>query len=136
MSDKDKIIRGVYYDADDGFGSLNETYKKAHHILNTITLNDVKHFLSRQKSRQKNIIEVLTAMLRKNRYVQELQIDIAGFTRSAEMNDGYRYAFVAVDIFTKIGHALPIQDKRPQESIRAMKGFRKDRSSRSHIPRQ
>ena len=37
------------------------------------------------------------------------------------MNDGYRYCFVAVDIFTKICHAVPIKDKQPQESIRAMK---------------
>ena len=35
------------------------------------------------------------------------------------MNDGYRYAFVAVDIFTKICHAVPIKDKKPAESIRA-----------------
>ena len=45
---------------------------------------------------------------------------IAGFTRSAEVNDGYRYAFVAVDIFTKICHAAPVKDKKPAESIRAL----------------
>ena len=50
--DKDKIIRGVYYDADDGLGSINDTYKQSHRILNTITLNDVKHVLDKQKSRQ------------------------------------------------------------------------------------
>ena len=48
---KDKVIRGVYYD-DNGFGSINATYKQAHHILNTITLSDVKHLLDKQKSRQ------------------------------------------------------------------------------------
>ena len=48
---KDKVIRGVYYD-DNGFGSINATYKQAHHILNTITLTDVKHLLDKQKSRQ------------------------------------------------------------------------------------
>ena len=46
-------------------------------------------------------------------------MDIADFTRSAEVNDGYRYAFVAVDIFTKVCHAVPIKDKKPAESIRA-----------------
>ena len=29
MSEKDKIIRQVYYDADTGFGSINDTYKQA-----------------------------------------------------------------------------------------------------------
>ena len=45
---------------------------------------------------------------------------IADFTRSAEVNDGYRYAFVAVDIFTRICHAVPIEDKKRAESIRAV----------------
>ena len=53
--DKDKITRGVYYDADDGFGSVNGTYKQSHRILNTITLNGAKDFLNRQKSRQTSI---------------------------------------------------------------------------------
>ena len=48
-------------------------------------------------------------------------MDLADFTNSADVGDGYRYAFVAVDIFTKICHAVPISNKQPQESIRAMK---------------
>ena len=51
MTDKDKIIRQVYY-SESGFGSIGETYKDAKKILNTITLNDVKDFLERQKTRQ------------------------------------------------------------------------------------
>ena len=43
-----KVIRQIYYDADKGIGSINDTYKQAHHILNTITLNDVKHLLGKQ----------------------------------------------------------------------------------------
>ena len=31
--DKDKIIRGVYYDATDGFGSIYETYILRNHII-------------------------------------------------------------------------------------------------------
>ena len=45
--DKDKVIRGVYYDADNGVGSINATYKQAHHILNTIALNDVEVFIEK-----------------------------------------------------------------------------------------
>ena len=46
---KDNIIRGVYYDAEKGVGSVSDTYKQAHHLPNTITVNDVKELLSRQK---------------------------------------------------------------------------------------
>ena len=47
-------------------------------------------------------------------------MDIADFTRSAEVNDGYMYAFVAVDNFTKICHAAPIKNKKPTEATRVL----------------
>ena len=48
-----------------------------------------------------------------------MQIDIADFTRSAEVNDGYRYCFVAVDISLTYVMLSQIKDKKPAESIRA-----------------
>ena len=116
--DKDKNIRGVYYNADDGFGAINDTCKQTHGIVNTITINDVKDSLNRQTSRQTKAYRGFNNYVAKEP-LQEVQADIADFTRSAEVNDGYRYAFVAVDIFTKICHAVPIKDKSPAESIRA-----------------
>ena len=119
--DKYKIIRGVYYDADTGFGSINETYQQANKILNSITYNDVKEFLQRQKSRQTKPYRGFNSYVA-HEPLQEIQIDIADFTRSAEVNDGYRYLFVTVDIcFTKMCHAVPIKDKEPEESVRAIK---------------
>ena len=44
---------------------------------------------------------------------------------SAPDNNGFKYAFVAVDIFTKICHAVPIKDKKPEESIKAMKKLKR-----------
>ena len=52
--------------------------------------------------------------------MEEIQIDIADFTASGALNNGFRYLFVAVDIFTKYCHAVPIKDKQPTESVRAM----------------
>ena len=51
-SEKDKVIRQIYYDADSGFGSISDTYKASKKVLNSITYDDVKEFLSRQKIRQ------------------------------------------------------------------------------------
>ena len=117
--DRDKVIRGVYYDADTGFGSINDTYQQAKKILNTITYNDVKEFLERQKSRQTKPYRGFNSYVA-HEPLQEIQIDIADFTRSLKYNDGYRYCFVAVDVFTKFCHAVPIKDKKPSESLRAM----------------
>ena len=50
-----------------------------------------------------------------------MQIDLAGFTRSASENDGYRYCLVAVDVFTKILWGVPIKNKQPEECVRAIK---------------
>ena len=53
--------------------------------------------------------------------MEEIQIDLAIFTDSAPDNDGYKYAFVAVDVFTKIIWGVPIKNKKPEECIRAFK---------------
>ena len=58
-------------------------------------------------------------MLRKSHYNK--YIDLATFTDSAPDTNGYTHASVAVDIFTKMLWAVSIKDKRPGESVRAMK---------------
>ena len=78
--DSDKITRGVHYDQDTGFGLINDTYKQAHHILNTITVNDVKHLLNRQKSRQTKSYEGFNSQVAKEP-LQEIQIDLGGFRK-------------------------------------------------------
>ena len=120
QSDKDKIIRQIYYDSDSGFGSIAETHREAKKILNTITYNDVKDFLERQKSRQTKGYRGFNSYVA-DKPLAELQIDIADFTASGALNDGFRYLFVAVDIFSKHCHAVAIKDKQPAESVRAMK---------------
>ena len=119
MTEKDKVIRQVYSDVDNGFSSIQTTYRDAKRILNTITYNDVKDFLERQKSRQIKPYKGFNSYVAHGP-LQEIQIDLADFTASASVNDGYRYAFVAIDIFTKFCHAVPIRDKKPSEVVRAM----------------
>jgi hypothetical protein len=120
QSDRDRIIRQVYYDVDNGFGSIAETYRDAHKIMNSITYEHVKDFLERQTSRQTKGYRGFNSYVA-HEPLQEIQIDIADFTMSGAVNDGYRYLFVAVDIFTKFCHSVPIKDKQPAESVRAMK---------------
>ena len=120
QQNKDIVIRRVYYDVDTGFGGINETYQNAKKILNTITYNNVKDFLERQKSRQFKKYSSFNSYVA-SKPLQELQIDIGDFTKSAEVNDGFRYMFLAVDIFSKYIHCVPVKDKESPESIRAFK---------------
>ena len=119
-SEKDKIIRQIYYDVDTGFSSVSDTYKASKKILNTITYNDVKDFLERQKVRQFKAYRGFNSYVA-SKPLQEIQIDIAIFTDSTSDNSGFKYAFVAIDIFSKYMWVVAIRDKQPAESVRAMK---------------
>jgi hypothetical protein len=49
QSDTDKIIRQVYCDVENGFGSIAETHRESKKILNSITYSDVKDFFGTAK---------------------------------------------------------------------------------------
>ena len=118
MSEKDSVIRGVDYDVTDGFGSIADTYEQAKRILNTITYDDVKDFLERQKSRQTKPYRGFNSYVAPHA-LYEIQFDLAVFTDSSKDNNGFKYSFLAIDVFSKYIWAVPIKDKRPPESIRA-----------------
>ena len=52
IKDKEQVRRQVYYDAETGYLSIQQTYKDSKQILNTITLQDVKDVLQTQSNRQ------------------------------------------------------------------------------------
>jgi len=51
QEDKEEILGKIYYN-EDGFGSINDTYKQAKKQLNSITIEDTKQWLEKQKGRQ------------------------------------------------------------------------------------
>ena len=117
-SDKDSVIRSIYYDKDDGFDSILATYRKANKVLNTITVADVKAWMDKQKSRQVKPYRQFNSYVAP-KALHEFQIDLGDWTQSAADNDGFRFMFLAIDIFSKVIHCVPIKDKKPPESIRA-----------------
>jgi hypothetical protein len=50
----------------------------------------------------------------------EIEIDIMDMTVEATEDDGYRYALVGIDNFTKIAHVTPIKTKTPKDVINAL----------------
>ena len=119
QEDEENILRTIYYN-EDGSGSINETYKEAKKQLNTITIEDTKTWLEKQKGRQTKAYKGFNSYVA-DEPLEEIQIDLAIFTDSAPDNDGYKYVFVAVDVFAKIIWGVPIKDKKPEECIRAFK---------------
>ena len=48
-------------------------------------------------------------------------------TKKSEEHDGYRYALVAIDNFTKFAHAVPIKSKQPHDVTTAFNEVLKNR---------
>ena len=46
QENKEQILRTMYYN-EDGFGSINDTYKQAKKQLNSITIEDTKQWLEK-----------------------------------------------------------------------------------------
>ena len=90
--------------------------------------------LERQQSRQTKPYRGFNSYVA-HEPLQEIQIDIADFTRSVKENDGYRYCFVAVDVFTKFCHAVPIKDKKNGWILKGYeRGVRCNRNTYSNLP--
>jgi len=120
QEEKNSVLRQVYYDVEHGFSNIQTTYKEAKRILDSITYNDTKQWLEKQKSRQTKPYRGFNSYVAPNA-LHEFQIDLAVFTNSSKDNDGYKYLFLAIDVFSKYIVGVPIKDKKPTESIRAFK---------------
>ena len=109
------IIKEVY---ETNFGTAYEVYKEAVKINSSIRLQDVKDYLSKRDDKQVHL-----KLLKHNSFVSshplfEIEIDIMDIGTSVT---NMRYGLVAIDNFTKIAHIVPIQNKQPDEIIRAVK---------------
>jgi len=107
---KEDIIKDVYYDVSDGYGSIQNTYKRAKELNNDIKLDEVKTFLSKQPNKQ------IKGYRNYNSYVApfaryEYQMDIMDNTILQTSPNQPRYALVLIDIFSKKGDVEPMKNK-------------------------
>ena len=99
QSENDKVIRAIYCD-EDGFDNVKITYEKSKKVMPSLTLDDVENFLAKQTIRQKKDYRGFNSYVAESP-LQELQIDLAEFIKSAEENNGFRYLLTGIDVFSK-----------------------------------
>ena len=125
---KDQIISNVYYDLESGFGSVNETLKKAKEQDPTINMVDVKEFMRKQPNKQIHKYRGSNSYTAPfSRY--EFQIDIMDMkpltkepeTKIPIKNDEPRYGLVVIDIFSKLANVVPMKEKSGPITLSAMK---------------
>jgi len=103
---KSSILRQIYY-SDDGFDSKLVTFKKAKEIIPNITQKEVNDWFDKQSSYQ------LKAKRGFNSYVadhklQQIHADLADFRQGG---GEYKYALIAIDIFSKFVVGVPMKGK-------------------------
>ena len=125
---KEQIISNTYYDVEGGFGSNQETYKKAKAQNPEITLEDVKQFMRKQPNKQ------IKGYRGSNSYTApfarfEYQIDImvmAPLSENPEVKieptkKEPRYALVVIDIFSKYADVIPMKENNSESVLEALK---------------
>jgi len=96
---------------------------KANDIM--YTSKELEHFMSKQSIQQ--VHKPVAEMKAKQKYIvaldigEMLQIDLLDYQKYAKKNNGYKYIFIAVDIFSRYAYAVPIKSKEPKNILEAFK---------------
>ena len=91
LTAKERIIKEVYEDKEQGYGSIKDTFKQAVKKDPSIKLDDVKKYLDKQEFRQTQF-----TYKKFNSYISpgpmfEFEVDLIDFTKKAKENDGFRF---------------------------------------------
>ena len=121
MTEKTDIIKKVYHNPISGYSSIQSTYKEAKSIDKSITLQDVKDYLSKLPQKQLQFKYKGYNSFIANEFLEQIQLDVADFTNNASQNDGFRYGLAGVDVFSRYGWLVPMKTKQPPDLIMAFK---------------
>ena len=122
--DKDEILKKLFYNVDEGFGSVRDLYEKANKVEAGFTLDYVSEWMKSQPNKQtrnyKNY-NSYTAPFPK----YEFQIDL--MVMSSLLNDvgvdvknQPKFGFVCIDIFSKKCHIVPMENNDIDTFFNAM----------------
>ena len=121
LDSKEQVIHDIYFDTDEGFGNLKETYTKAKQKDKSITYGDVRKYINNLEHKQTQFkYDDYNSWISKHAKY-EFEIDLIDMTQSAEENEGYRYALSAFDNFSKKASVIPIKKKLPDDIVMAFK---------------
>ena len=113
--EKDKILEKIYYDVDEGFGSVRALYEKAKKDDMGVSLDYVKNWMRNQPNKQRrNYKNYNSYSAPFPKY--EFQIDIMDMISimkdiGIDVDDQPRYGLVCIDIFSKKSHVVPMENK-------------------------
>ena len=106
-----KLLSDLFYDPSVGYTGVQALYKAAKKKKKSIKLDDVRKWLRKQ-----NTYTLHKPIRRKFRRLQTVvggidyqwQGDLADVSSMSKYNDGYRYLFCLIDVFSKYAWVVPI----------------------------
>ena len=110
MTTQEEIISNIYHDVENGYGSIKNTFEQAKRIDPSITLEDVRKWMSKHPNKQRRPYKY------SNSYTApfprfEYQIDIMDMVELQKSPTQPRYALVVIDIFSKLGDVVQMFNK-------------------------
>ena len=122
MTNKEAIIRNVYYDPERGLTGIDDLHMKLK--PHGITKKQIRDFLNKQQSYQlhKKPTRVHHYFpIHCKREKELMQIDLADFSDIAGSNNGVKYLLACIDVFTRKGYMIPLHNKNTSTIILAIK---------------
>ena len=122
---RDDIISNVYYNLETGFGSINETLKKAKAQDPSINRIDMENFMKKQPNKQIRKYRgsnSYTAPFARFEFQADI-MDMIPLTKNPEtkipLKDGdARYGLCCIDILSKLAHIVPMEQKDSHHALR------------------
>ena len=115
----DDIIRKIFYDVRDGFGSVEETWKAAKKQNPQITKAIVRDFIKRQAIRQKKKEPKWNSWVAREA-LQTIQIDLAEMPKRIFGESEFKYALFAYDVFSKKLAVVPLKTKSSEVTAKVL----------------
>eukprot|EP00972_Heterocapsa_arctica_P053612 7898323-Heterocapsa_arctica.AAC.1 len=84
--DKDKLLRSIYYDADTGFSSVQQTYTDANKMNPSITQEYTKLWFENQRGKQQTAYRGFNSYIA-DEPLENVAVDLADYSRSSQHND-------------------------------------------------
>src|SRR5205823_125725 len=128
MESKINLLEKLYHDpaSPAGFAGSHVLYKEAKKIDPSITLQDVKYFLSGDRTytlHKPKRIKFKRAKTIPSGLFTDIQMDLADMQKLSRENKGYKYILFGVCVLSKRFFAVPVKSKQFNDMANAMESL-------------
>jgi Integrase core domain/Chromo (CHRromatin Organisation MOdifier) domain len=117
-------IRSLYYNPKEpsSYGGVNNLFKRVNEIDPRVSKSQVKDWLSGELTY--TIHKPVKYRFPRNKTIafganEQWQADLADMSSLSRVNNGYKYILTIIDVFSKVGYAQPVKNKKPESIIKA-----------------